>query len=199
MPSALSFLTHFAGDIHQPLHVSYTVDLGGNSFSVKFINNMTNLHLLWDDEMIDYYGKDYMGLASEFISYLQAHPELVSQYQANLDPIDWATESFALTSTTVYNVLPENRKSTTDVDEFGGSLANGNCTFCISVFLSSNFACVLLGNRDLAGDRDCINFFGLVWLSAPRMLLTGAAAHGRKVSPVSNSTLAVFHASVIHI
>jgi hypothetical protein len=139
MPSALSFLTHFAGDIHQPLHVSYTVDLGGNSFSVKFINNMTNLHLLWDDEMIDYYGKDYMGLASEFISYLQAHPELVSQYQANLDPIDWATESFALTSTTVYNVLPENRKSTTDVDEFGGSLANGNCTFCISVYPKFKF------------------------------------------------------------
>jgi hypothetical protein len=35
VPSPLSYLVHFIGDIHQPLHISYAVDLGGNLFQVR--------------------------------------------------------------------------------------------------------------------------------------------------------------------
>eukprot|EP00525_Craspedostauros_australis_P002272 CAMPEP_0198129936 /NCGR_PEP_ID=MMETSP1442-20131203/52827_1 /TAXON_ID= /ORGANISM="Craspedostauros australis, Strain CCMP3328" /LENGTH=398 /DNA_ID=CAMNT_0043790439 /DNA_START=269 /DNA_END=1465 /DNA_ORIENTATION=+ len=34
--NALKFLTHFVGDVHQPLHCSRTTDKGGNDFHVKF-------------------------------------------------------------------------------------------------------------------------------------------------------------------
>ena len=52
-PCALEFLTHFVGDIHQPLHVSYADDRGGNSVEVHFFNEKTNLHECWDTKIIE--------------------------------------------------------------------------------------------------------------------------------------------------
>jgi hypothetical protein len=45
---ALKFLAHFVGDIHQPLHVGYKRDRGGNDMAVQFFNQKTNLHKTWD-------------------------------------------------------------------------------------------------------------------------------------------------------
>ena len=56
----LMFVTHFVGDIHQPLHCSRASDKGGNTFHVHF--NVAaemhptiswNLHSVWDDGIID--------------------------------------------------------------------------------------------------------------------------------------------------
>jgi S1/P1 Nuclease len=38
---SLMFLTHFVGDIHQPLHCSRQSDRGGNSIHVEFLNDTT--------------------------------------------------------------------------------------------------------------------------------------------------------------
>jgi len=51
---ALKFLIHFAGDIHQPLHVGFTTDAGGNSITVTYNGAQTNLHSVWDSGMIYY-------------------------------------------------------------------------------------------------------------------------------------------------
>lgn len=61
---SLMFVTHFVGDIHQPLHCARKSDKGGNSIHVHF--NVTdkkslfehkkgewNLHSVWDDGIID--------------------------------------------------------------------------------------------------------------------------------------------------
>ncbi len=46
---ALLFLSHWLADIHQPLHVSYLSDLGGNKILVgKNSKGCKNLHQLWD-------------------------------------------------------------------------------------------------------------------------------------------------------
>ena len=49
------YLIHVLGDIHQPLHASSLIneqfpdgDLGGNSFKIKFRDNIENLHKLFD-------------------------------------------------------------------------------------------------------------------------------------------------------
>jgi len=51
---ALFFLGHWVGDIHQPLHISYTDDLGGNN--IKPINggfySSGHLHAVWDSGII---------------------------------------------------------------------------------------------------------------------------------------------------
>ena len=49
---ALLFLVHFVSDIHQPLHVGDNNDKGGNLTQVQFFNEGTNLHRLWDSDLI---------------------------------------------------------------------------------------------------------------------------------------------------
>lgn len=52
LTEALLFLAHIVGDIHQPLHVGFTSDLGGNTIKVHWYNHVLNLHHIWDDEII---------------------------------------------------------------------------------------------------------------------------------------------------
>lgn len=46
-------LIHLIGDIHQPLHTGYEVDRGGNDIAVVFNDKKTNLHRLWDSQLIE--------------------------------------------------------------------------------------------------------------------------------------------------
>ncbi len=50
---ALKFITHFMGDIHQPLHVGRIEDHGGNTIQVNYQGRDTNLHALWDSSFIE--------------------------------------------------------------------------------------------------------------------------------------------------
>jgi hypothetical protein len=53
---AIEFLAHYVGDIHQPLHVSYAADRGGNAIDVDFCHprcQLTNLHAVWDNDLVD--------------------------------------------------------------------------------------------------------------------------------------------------
>ncbi|KAL9818337.1 Endonuclease 4 [Arabidopsis thaliana] len=44
LTEALMFLSHFIGDIHQPLHVGFLGDEGGNTITVRWYRRKTNLH-----------------------------------------------------------------------------------------------------------------------------------------------------------
>ncbi|ONK81496.1 uncharacterized protein A4U43_C01F29740 [Asparagus officinalis] len=52
LTEALLFLAHFVGDIHQPLHVGFTSDEGGNTIEVHWYTRKANLHHVWDDSII---------------------------------------------------------------------------------------------------------------------------------------------------
>ncbi|XP_021726366.1 endonuclease 1 [Chenopodium quinoa] len=63
MTEALLFLSHFMGDIHQPMHCAHTSDEGGNSIDLRWFRHKSNLHHVWDREIIltalkDYYDND---------------------------------------------------------------------------------------------------------------------------------------------
>jgi hypothetical protein len=60
----LRFLVHLVGDIHQPLHVGRSEDRGGNSIKVKWFGKDTNLHRVWDSEMINTYLMSYTEFAN---------------------------------------------------------------------------------------------------------------------------------------
>ncbi len=49
---ALKFLVHFVGDAHQPLHAGYARDKGGNTFQIRLNGKGSNLHALWDREIL---------------------------------------------------------------------------------------------------------------------------------------------------
>ena len=99
---ALKFLVHFVGDIHQPLHVSYAHDKGGNDIKVEFFHDRTNLHTVWDSLIIRHAGQPWREHANQ----LYARITLVQyrQWTSSLDPAAWATESFRLAVSHAYNI-----------------------------------------------------------------------------------------------
>ncbi len=44
---------HLIGDLHQPLHIGYADDKGGNDYQVAYKGKGTNLHKVWDSEIIE--------------------------------------------------------------------------------------------------------------------------------------------------
>jgi hypothetical protein len=56
---ALRFLIHIVGDMAQPLHVGNESDKGGNTISLNFFGQPTNLHSLWDNQLVDYQKYSY--------------------------------------------------------------------------------------------------------------------------------------------
>jgi hypothetical protein len=50
---ALRFLVHLVEDLHMPLHVGDNHDKGGNRTQVRFFERGSNMHRLWDSDMIE--------------------------------------------------------------------------------------------------------------------------------------------------
>ena len=50
--AASKFIAHFVGDIHQPLHVGRAADRGGNEIRVSWFGEPSNLHRVWDAEVV---------------------------------------------------------------------------------------------------------------------------------------------------
>ena len=82
----LKFLVHLVGDVHQPLHVGRKEDLGGNKIYVEFFRDGTNLHRVWDTDMIENFNMSY----TEISKYLQSYKK-VDFLQG--DAVCWANES----------------------------------------------------------------------------------------------------------
>ncbi|OIS95763.1 PREDICTED: endonuclease 2 isoform X1 [Nicotiana attenuata] len=53
LTESLLFLSHFMGDIHQPLHVGFTSDRGANTIDVHWYTRKTVLHHVWDSNIIE--------------------------------------------------------------------------------------------------------------------------------------------------
>ncbi|QIE59023.1 S1/P1 nuclease [Rasiella rasia] len=95
----LKMLVHFIGDIHQPLHVGIADDKGGNDFQVRWFNEGTNLHAVWDTDMIEHYNMSYTELTA---SAKRLSPLQVEAIQ-NSSVKDWMYESRALCETIYKN------------------------------------------------------------------------------------------------
>ena len=48
----IKILFHLMGDLHQPLHVGYGEDKGGNTMQINYSGKGTNLHSFWDSGII---------------------------------------------------------------------------------------------------------------------------------------------------
>ena len=60
----LKMLVHFIGDLHQPFHIGRREDKGGNTIQVQWFGRGTNLHRVWDENMIDEWDMSYIELAN---------------------------------------------------------------------------------------------------------------------------------------
>jgi hypothetical protein len=90
---ALKSLGHWVGDIHQPLHVSFLDDRGGNNIRVSG-QCSGNLHATWDNCLVLYaVGPDVSEAATDLKEAIT--PEMQTLWSSST-PRDWANESFAL-------------------------------------------------------------------------------------------------------
>lgn len=93
---ALLFLAHFIGDLHQPLHVSFADDLGGNKTAVYFLGMPTNLHGVWDSALLK-----QAGYEQDDLQHRQRLFDAIGLEQKRLwqqgSTLDWANESAAVT------------------------------------------------------------------------------------------------------
>jgi hypothetical protein len=101
-PNALIFLIHFVGDIHQPLHVGWADDVGGNTIKCRFYGQSTELHAVWDTGIITHYNNQWQSFSQELQATIKANVTILDTYTKNMDPVDWANESFGFVKSDVY-------------------------------------------------------------------------------------------------
>ncbi len=90
---ALKYLVHFIEDLHQPLHVADNNDRGGNQTQVRFFNRGSNLHRLWDSQLIENKSHNEQDWLRDINSL--ATSQNVSQWSKGT-PEDWAAESLQI-------------------------------------------------------------------------------------------------------
>lgn len=86
---ALRYIIHIVGDLHQPLHAGRSEDWGGNRIDVVWFEEMSNLHEVWDEKLIQHKRLSY----TEWTNFLdrKIKPEHVSEWQ-KASPTDWVAE-----------------------------------------------------------------------------------------------------------
>lgn len=85
----LKLLVHFVGDLHQPMHVGRLDDKGGNAIQVQWFNDGSNLHRVWDSNLIEQNGMSYSEMAASL-------PQLSSTQKKAIQEgslLDWVEES----------------------------------------------------------------------------------------------------------
>ena len=96
---ALKYLVHFVQDMHQPVHVGHRGDRGGNDLQVQFFGQGSNLHRVWDSNLLEHAKQDKTDADYEADRFknLEARitPELAAKWsQGTVE--DWANESLEL-------------------------------------------------------------------------------------------------------
>jgi hypothetical protein len=87
---ALRFIVHIVGDLHQPLHVGKCCDRGGNDIKVSWFGKPTNLHAVWDTQLVDDEQLSFTELAAKLERHISSR-DLIRWWDIN--PRDWISES----------------------------------------------------------------------------------------------------------
>jgi hypothetical protein len=88
---ALKYVVHLVADVHQPLHAGFADDRGGNRFQVQSLGRGTNLHAVWDVDLVD----SWPGGTTALLAALKAASRARSE---PIDPARWAAESCRIVS-----------------------------------------------------------------------------------------------------
>ncbi|GAB3933045.1 S1/P1 nuclease [Mucilaginibacter myungsuensis] len=99
----LRMLIHIVEDVHQPFHTGHKDDQGGNGFKVTWFAKPSNLHSVWDTELIEFQNLSY----TEYVSWINfTTPAQVAQLQKQ--PIStWLYESSQIAEKLYTDVKPD--------------------------------------------------------------------------------------------
>ncbi len=100
--TALKFLLHFVGDLHQPLHAADHRDRGGNCVRLAFAGTRTGtLHGYWDTGVVEHLDADPAKLAATLRGRITAADR--ARWSGG-DPASWALETFAVAKASAYTL-----------------------------------------------------------------------------------------------
>lgn len=85
----LKFLVHLIGDLHQPLHVGRAEDKGGNDIKVLWHYKKSNLHRVWDSDIIESWNMSYKELTENAKKLSKEQVKFIQQGSL----LDWTYES----------------------------------------------------------------------------------------------------------
>lgn len=98
----LRMLIHVVEDVHQPLHTGHKDDKGGNDFKVNWFSKPTNLHSIWDSELIDFQQLSY----TEYVAAIN-HTTATQRAEWQKAPIgQWLYESNQLAEKLYTDIKP---------------------------------------------------------------------------------------------
>lgn len=102
---ALKIIVHLVGDIHQPMHMGHRSDLGGNKHVIKYFNSPSNLHKIWDSNVLE---------AGHKWSYTEWQQQIdradhatEDEYTSSMRPEDWGLETYQIAKE-IYETTPQN-------------------------------------------------------------------------------------------
>lgn len=101
---AFGRVCHFIGDMHQPLHVGFGHDRGGNDFEIEFKGEPSDLHTLWDHGLIDERTENWFELY--FLVRYRSATVSTKPWTAE-ELVSWTNESHALAERRAYPENPE--------------------------------------------------------------------------------------------
>ena len=85
----LKILIHLIGDLHQPLHVGYGNDKGGNTIQAVLNSTNTNLHRVWDTQIIE---ANILGRSKDWMNVSGKNNNELAQIR-HIDILKWMEES----------------------------------------------------------------------------------------------------------
>ncbi|AOW16035.1 S1/P1 Nuclease [Polaribacter vadi] len=112
----LKMLVHLVGDLHQPMHIGRKEDKGGNDVQVQWFGNGSNLHRVWDTNMIADWNMSYIELAENADDLSKKQIEFIEEGSV----VDWVNEVHEVTKEVYKSVkVGENLRYNYSYDHFG--------------------------------------------------------------------------------
>lgn len=103
----LKLLVHFIGDLHQPMHAGHAEDFGGNKIKVTWHKRPTNLHRVWDTNLIDSQKMSY----SEIAATMKRPPYIDVKEIQKGNAVTWYAESKELSKMVYASAKPNENLS----------------------------------------------------------------------------------------
>ena len=102
----LRLLIHFVGDVHQPMHASPNGTAGGNTVRVTWFGQNTNLHRVWDSQLIEYQQLSYTEYADHINHTTKAQKALWQGQPLS----QWLFESYSISEKLISDISEANSK-----------------------------------------------------------------------------------------
>ncbi len=106
----LKMLIHLVGDMHCPMHTGHLSDLGGNRTVVLFFDKATNLHSVWDTDLVE---AAHRWSYSEWQNQIDRMTRDEAEAEASGTPEEWIRQTLDI-CTGIYETTPAGTKISYD-------------------------------------------------------------------------------------